>query len=194
MSVREAKKRKTREDLYDAALELFSERAYADTTVEDVCARAEVSRATFFRFYGNKAGLLTEFNRRLAASIADEIATSDRATAVDTLWMVQAAIARTWSGSGVAMREMAREWIRTAASAEFADSPHPEMLDLVADIIERGQAAGELRGDKDPRFVAWLVLGSLSAVVAGWLGDGDEHALERATRDVLELLLRGVTS
>ena len=62
---RERRKQQTRDDLYEAALELFAERRYDEVSVEDICERAEVGRATFFRFYGNKAGLLIEHNRRI---------------------------------------------------------------------------------------------------------------------------------
>lgn len=192
-SLRERKKRRTREGLYDAALELFAERPYSETTVEEICERAEVSRATFFRFYGTKAGLLTEFNRRLAAAIAAEIESAKDISAVDKLWIVQAEIARTWSDSGEAMREMAREWIRNAAESEFTTKPpHPELLNLVTQIIEEGQQTGDLRSSKDPRFTAWLVIGALSAVTAGWLGDGDDDTLKHGSHDALELLLQGI--
>ena len=42
--------------------------------MDDICVRAQVGRATFFRFYGTKAGLLAEFNRRLAELALDFIA------------------------------------------------------------------------------------------------------------------------
>ncbi|MGH9139282.1 MAG: TetR/AcrR family transcriptional regulator [Acidimicrobiales bacterium] len=193
-SLRERKKRRTAEELYDAALELFTDRPYAEVTVEEICERAEVGRATFFRFYGSKAGLLTEFNRRLAGSIAERIESDPASSATDQLWIVQDEIARTWGASGPAMREMAREWIRNATAREFtADTPHPELLDLVTAIVARGQQAGELVATKPARFVAWLVIGALSAVTAGWLGNGDDATLAHGTHDALELLLGGLT-
>lgn len=42
--------------------------------MDDICVRAQVGRATFFRCYGSKAGLLAEFNRRLAELAPDFIA------------------------------------------------------------------------------------------------------------------------
>jgi AcrR family transcriptional regulator len=52
--LRERKKARTRADLQSHALRLFRDRGYADTTVDDIAAAAEVSRSTFFRYFPTK--------------------------------------------------------------------------------------------------------------------------------------------
>jgi AcrR family transcriptional regulator len=192
-SLRERKKRRTRDRLYDVAVELFSDRPYAEVTVDEICERAEVGRATFFRFYGSKAGLLIEFNRRLAEAVARRREGGAAASATQELWLVQDEIARTWGSSGPAMRELAREYIRNAGAADLAgEPPYTELLDLVESIIRRGQTAGEFATGHHPRFVAWIVLNALSAVTAGWLSGSDDIALIRGTHDAVQLLLDGL--
>jgi len=55
---RDRKKRETRQALRDAAHQLFAERGFAQTTIEDITAAADVSRRTFFRYYCAKEDLL----------------------------------------------------------------------------------------------------------------------------------------
>jgi AcrR family transcriptional regulator len=192
-SLRERKKRRTRDRLYDAAVELFSERPYSEVTVDEICHRAEVGRATFFRFYGSKAGLLIEFNRRLAESVTTRREKGPTANATQDLWLVQDQIARTWASSGSGMRELAREYIRNATAAELtSETPYVELLDLVESIIRRGQTTGEFATGHHPRFVAWIVLNALSAVMAGWLGESNDRALIRDTHNAVQLLLDGL--
>lgn len=59
IGLRERKKIKARQAIERAALELVLEHGYDGTTVEEVCARAEVSKKTFFNYFPSKAAAVT---------------------------------------------------------------------------------------------------------------------------------------
>ena len=52
--LRERKKAKTRAAIQEHALRLFRDQGYAETTVQEIAAAAEVSPATFFRYFPTK--------------------------------------------------------------------------------------------------------------------------------------------
>lgn len=68
--------------LTDAALTLFDERGYEQTTVDDIVERAGVGRTTFFRHYGSKEAVIFPDHDRLLDAIRDRLATSTHATAL----------------------------------------------------------------------------------------------------------------
>jgi AcrR family transcriptional regulator len=56
--MRTRKKARTRLAIQDAALHLFAEQGYEETSVEQIALRADVSASTFFRYFGTKADII----------------------------------------------------------------------------------------------------------------------------------------
>lgn len=58
VGLRERKKQRTRRLLVEAAARLFSEQGYAETTVAEIAAAAEVSPKTLFSYFAGKSDIL----------------------------------------------------------------------------------------------------------------------------------------
>ncbi|MFC5745703.1 TetR/AcrR family transcriptional regulator [Actinomadura rugatobispora] len=195
-NLRERKRQRARDEIYTAALDLLAERPFDEVTIDEICERAEVGRASFFRIYGAKAGLLLEFNHRLARDAREAMAAQPSASAVERLRVVQRTLVTGWTATGPALREMLRAFLAEAGPALFSaagDAPaHPELLSLVAEIVEEGQRAGELDTRLEPGFASWLVVTGMATATGRWVVGQNETGLEKATEDVLEVLLGGL--
>jgi AcrR family transcriptional regulator len=71
-----------RERLAAAAFELFDERGYEQTTVDDITDRAGLGRTTFFRHYRSKEDVIFPDHDRLLEQVAERLRTSSQGTAL----------------------------------------------------------------------------------------------------------------
>ena len=82
---RERQRESTRQRILDAALSLFRERGYADTSVDQIAERADVARRTLFNHFARKQDLLaawaSERRGRLSALLLEDRASASTAPA-----------------------------------------------------------------------------------------------------------------
>jgi AcrR family transcriptional regulator len=75
-----------RQRLAVAALDLFAEQGYDETTVAQIAARAGLTRSTFFRHFGDKHEILTAGQEMLSTLFAEGIAAApDSASPLDAV-------------------------------------------------------------------------------------------------------------
>jgi len=122
----ERQKQKSRDSILQAAKAVLTEKSYAAMAIEDVIARAGVSRATFYKYFDSKfaigRALHAEFAPRLSA-VYDEMLAHDDPTEADLI---------DWVKQVVALYRENRDLIVTFAHM-LAIEPafHPIMLNII---------------------------------------------------------------
>lgn len=175
--------------IYDAAMKLLRRRTWGSLTVDEICKEAEVGRATSFRAYDSKAGLLLEFNRRLTSSVQQRLARDVPADATRALQIVADEIAETWTQAGRGAVEMARDFLRSPGSADV-HTAHPELLELVVGVVRHGAKTGQLRGIQDVDLAGSLALVQIAVAAASWL-EHQRDDLKKLVNEAWSIWLHG---
>ncbi|MDX1931409.1 MAG: helix-turn-helix domain-containing protein [Capsulimonadales bacterium] len=91
-SVRRGRKaEKTREQILNAALELFAERGYQATTLRDIAARADVALGLTYRYFPSKEAFVIALYERLVTELEEEAALLPPGTLADRVAAVMRA-------------------------------------------------------------------------------------------------------
>lgn len=189
---RARRRERNAERLYEAANTLLGTGSFEDISVDDICALAGVGRATFFRIYETKAGLLREFNRRLADDARQRLEGAPGAGIRDALEQIRGAIIDAWRHAGRGHVGMAQEFIRSAPNGNL-HAAHPELLDLVLGCIADAVRAGELPGTVPVDLAASLALVNMTAPVA-YVIAGNDVDLDELSRTLLDQWYAGMQS
>ncbi|MEN2981830.1 MAG: TetR/AcrR family transcriptional regulator [Thermus sp.] len=73
MSVREYQKKRRRNRIFQAAMNLFRQRGFQETTATDIAKAAHVSRGTFFNYYPYKEAVLLDYGSLLLGGLKEEV-------------------------------------------------------------------------------------------------------------------------
>lgn len=194
LGIRERNRLRTHDDIYEAAMALFLERGYEEVTIDDICEAAGISKATFFRYYGNKFGLVDEFNQRIATKIVDAVDV-ETMSAADVLRTATETLYEEWLHSASQMRNLAQEFLRSGVrmgGESVADPMTRNMLVPLVAAIRRGQERGEFMDDVEPELVAPMVVQAWTMGAARWFAGVDPETFYRTVHTLVEMIIRGL--
>ena len=169
--LRERKKARTRASIREHALRLFREQGYAATRVEQIAEAAEVSPATFYRYFPTKEDVVLQDDLDVLTLDALEA----QPPGLSPLAAVRAAVAAARAGFTAEERERFRQTtaltmavpeIRARALDEFARS-----IDVMATVLAR--RSGRKADDPAVRSLAGAVFGVILATTLPVLERGD---------------------
>lgn len=191
---RQQQKQATAERIFTAALELFAEQGFAATTVEQITRSAGVAKGTFFTHFPNKEAVLEHIGQiqleRLAQVIAADPAFAEQ-RAERQLRTLLLTMAHGIADQPAAMRTLTVELLMRQSLFDVDRQGIGDLDALLEQIIERGQARGELRADTPPRRLALLVRGAYFLAFFEWV-QADAADLPALAEHYLDLVLQGM--
>ncbi|MFD2474913.1 TetR/AcrR family transcriptional regulator [Amycolatopsis silviterrae] len=167
----------TTQRLVVAAVDLFTEQGYDETTVAQIAERAGVTKSTFFRHFSDKRELLVAGQETLSRLLAEGIA--EAPASCSPLEAVAAGLERASGAMGPANRELGpRLKAAVAASTELQERDALKNVGLAAAM----SAALVARGVADPiaHLAAELGVLAFKRGYTRWSeAEGDEDGLAR---------------
>jgi AcrR family transcriptional regulator len=186
---RERRRLETRERLYRAALELFGERGFLETTVEDITEAADVGKGTFFNYFPTKEHVLAAYGGERIAFVERALEKA-RATSGSVL-EVLGELATDSAGQSHENPAILRAIYAAHASCAPVRAELPKRMrvsrKMLAEIISLAQKRGEIRSDAAPVELARLIQTVVIGFTMAWALNPETH-FQSTARKTWELI------
>jgi AcrR family transcriptional regulator len=167
---RERRRLETRERIFHAALELFAERGFMETTVEDITEAADVGKGTFFNYFPTKEHVLATYGAERLANVERAL---ERARTTDGKVLdVVRDLMKDVGGKGPESAALLRAIYAAHASCTDVRKELQQRMDtarrLLGEIFKLAQQRGEMRKDLSAATLARLVQTVFHGVWCSW--------------------------
>jgi AcrR family transcriptional regulator len=177
-----------RERLLSAALDLFAQQGFAETTIDQIAERADVARQTVLNHFRLKA----DFARAWGQARRDHLAAVGAGPREDvsTREVLHRSLA-----AAAAMNERERDLTRALLQSLSPTEIFQFIGGPPAQVFARGQERGELSPEMDPAVASEVLISVYFGTVSRWLVDGPPpFDLAAALAERLDLVLAGLTA
>ncbi|MFF8918612.1 TetR family transcriptional regulator [Streptomyces sp. NPDC015032] len=181
--LRERKKRRTRDALLHAALDLFTTQGYEQTTVDEIVGAVEVSQRTFFRYFAGKEEAAFAIQEMVESHFLSELR---RRPASETPFeALRHAVLCAWNTLGEAIEAIVTVDLHMRTYRMIESTPSllavhlRRSIDLENEIARLIAEREGIDPEKDPRpRVAVAAFGGVMRVTGQLWGQGRDTGME----------------
>ena len=193
-----AQKRKLdkRQQIINAAVEVFARTGFHGSRVADVARAAEVADGTIYNYFKSKDDILISiFEEKMGDMIEQaETAIADLADPLDKL----CCLARFHMDNVERHKNVAKVLqVELRLSNTFMKEYKPvrlrQYMDIIGRVIEEGIASGAIRSDVSSVIVRRAFFGALDEIAMQWiLTPGARYGLGESAEQIARLFVRGI--
>jgi AcrR family transcriptional regulator len=190
---RQRRSAETRERLFRAALRLFADKGFAETTVEDITNAADVGKGTFFNYFPSKEHILIAFS---------DMQLNKLKITVEQMREKPEPMRSFFRSMTLRMTEepaKAPDVVRAILQANLSSSSVRSVMrerngraeGLLTQLVQIGQERGEFRRDLPALELAQVFRQTIFGTLLMWSVYGDASLSERIER-AMEILWMGI--
>lgn len=194
LTPREEKGMKTRQDIYEASVALFTKRGYDNVTVDDICHKVGVTKGAFYYHFKSKDQVLREKFLDIDVFTMDLIEDiSDIGDFLDKLRAHSRGVMQFIADLGL-------KWTKLVFHAEIGpDTKRPYLSNLkrpvynnTASLLREGQESGLVRTDKTCEEMALMIIHCYRGLIYDWCLSNGAYDLVEASDDLVDMLSDGL--
>lgn len=180
-----------------SAVHLFAGQGFFQTTISQIARRAGVADGTIYLYFKNKEDILIQFFTDKTRQVFDRFREAVE-QADDAVGRLRSLI-RCHLEAFQQDRDMALVYLMQTHQSHRPAEEQIRLIakryhDLIAEIIEQGQAEGRLRKDLYIGLVKRFISGSVDEIINAWLHSDSSYDLASMADPLVDLLIDGIGS
>ena len=184
-TTRKEQAEETRNRIYTAAIELMEEKGFGNFTIEDISKKADVSVGAFYHYFDSKNDILAEIFYRADDYFSTLADTSESKSSIpEQIVNYFDHYAKFNADCGVETTQQ----IFNPKIKFFIEEGRP-MLEILEDLIRKGQEKNEIRGDTDAKELVKYLLVMARGIVFDWSIYDGSYDLETRMHKYMENLV-----
>ncbi|MCW2786001.1 MAG: transcriptional regulator [Marmoricola sp.] len=159
------RKQRVREQILNAAFDLFLAQGVDATKIEDICDRADVANRTFFNHFATRQDMMRALGEYRLLNLHDVAIELPGDSALAHLRQLLNAVAARLDETSEAYRELIGSMLATSG---YAVERGTGLHDTFQEIVKQGVASGEFSTAHDPSILADIVASGFTAAIVNW--------------------------
>ncbi len=193
LSIREQQKRDRKERIFGAAMQLFEEHGFQETTVIDIAKAARVSRGTVFNYFPYKEAILIEHLAQKLANMRERVqANAVSKSPVDSLYEVFHELAGFSEAQKQLILPLSYELLNPdpeRSKNAFVSLP---LVPFLAELLGQAKATGLVRSDFSRERLARTIANTFFLTALQWAAYRQDISIQDELKVALRLTLEGI--
>lgn len=187
LTSRQLQAKKTKDTIYNTAIELIEKEGFDNVTVAEICEKANVSVGSFYNYFKSKYDILNEIFKLADDYFYNEVKNQVKGNSIEKISSYLEIYARYNVDRGI---DFTRQ-LYSGKNNLFSIKKRPMQLGL-DEIIKEGQSNNEIINTLDSYDLVDYLYISIRGVVYDWcLFDGKYDLVEKVNKHV-DLLLKSI--
>jgi AcrR family transcriptional regulator len=182
-----------RERIFRAALDLFADKGFAKTTVEDITNAADIGKGTFFNYFPSKDHILIAFSEMQIAKLEMAVQSARHSSQPMPEFMRELSVKMTTEPArspsvvrAILLGNLSSPLVRSAMRKNHAYSQK-----LLTSLVKSGQARGEFRKDFPAAELAQVFRQTVFGTLLIW-SVYEDSSLPARINTAMQVLLTGL--
>lgn len=183
--------------ILDAAIKVFAEHGFYQSTVAQIARKAGVADGTIYLYFENKEDILLQFfaykTRQIFDQFDNEVEKADNAT--DKLKNLVTSHLKEFQDNmdmAIVFQAETRQIQQSEAIKAHIRDISRKYRELVGEIIEDGQNEGCMRKDLYIGLVKTYITGAVEEVINSWVLAKGKYDLVSMADSLVDLYMRGI--